>query len=56
MSEKLIIVILCLIIALLTLKRENTGFAEAESMLISKMLENDRAVEVFSMRDGGVET
>ena len=56
MSEKLIAVIVCLIMVLLTLKCENTGLGEAEARLISKMLENDRVAEVFSMRDGGVET
>ena len=49
---------------LLTRNLLYTGVTRAQRMvvlvgredIISKMLENDRAVEVFSMRDGGVET
>ncbi len=56
MSKKLIVVIICFIIALLSARRENTSLEEAESRLISKMLESERAVAVFSMKDRGVET
>ncbi len=56
MPKKLIVVIICFIIALLSARRENTSLEEAESRLISKMLENEKVVEVFSMDDRGVET
>lgn len=56
MSKKLIVVLICLIIALVTVKKENRGLGEAESRLIAKMLENDRIVEVFSMESEVVET
>ena len=55
MSKKLIVVIICLIIALLSIKNENASLGDAEAMLISKMLENERVAEVFAM-DGGLAT
>lgn len=56
MSKKLIVVIICLVIALFSVKKENKSLDEAESMLISKMLESERITEVFSMTDEGVYT
>ncbi|MBR6633003.1 MAG: hypothetical protein IKL05_01735 [Clostridia bacterium] len=56
MSKKLIVVIICLIIVLLSKNRENSSLEEAEARLISKMMESDRAVEVFGMNDWGVAT
>ena len=56
MSKKLIVVIICLIIVLLSLRRDNVALEDAEAILISKMLENERVVQVFSMEDRGVET
>jgi hypothetical protein len=56
LSKKLIVVIICLFIALLSLNHENKSLGDAESMLISKMLENERIAEVFSMSDEGVST
>ncbi len=53
MSRKLLIIIICLIIVLLTVNKRNTSLGEAESVLIAHMLENERAVEIFSM-DGEV--
>ena len=56
LSKKLIVVLVCFIMALLTFKRENTALGEAEARLIAKMLESDRIVEVFSMESEVVET
>lgn len=58
MSKKLMIIIVCLIIALISLAagRSNLGLDEAEAMLISRMLESETAVEVFAMEDGVIGT
>ena len=56
MTKKMLVVLLCLIIVLLTMNKGNTGIGEAEARLISKMLENDKVVQMFAMDDGGVET
>lgn len=53
---KLTVVLICLIMALITLKGENTGLDEAQARLVSKMMENERIAEVFSMNDEGVAT
>ena len=56
MSKKTLIAVICLAIVLLTLKRDNRRLEDAEARLISKMLENDRAVEVFGMDAEGIFT
>lgn len=56
LSKKLIVVIICLIIAMLTSKKDNTCLGEAESRLISKMLESEKAIEVFAMDGGEIAT
>ena len=55
-SKKLIAVIICIIIAILFGRRENSSLGDAQSMLISKMLENEKVVEVFGMDEECIET
>lgn len=51
MSKKLAVVILCLVIVLVSilLGKENRTLSDAGELLISKMLESEKAVEVFNM-------
>lgn len=56
LSKKTLVAVICLVIALLTLKRSNRGLDDAEAMLISKLLENEYAVEVFGMDREGIFT
>ena len=49
MSKKLIVVLVCLIMALASLKGENRALGEAEARLIAAMLENETVAEVFAM-------
>ena len=51
MSRKLLVVILCLIIVLFSIVKgqKNRTLTEAGDMLISKMLESEKAVAVFNM-------
>lgn len=54
MSKKLIVALLCLIIAIITLmsRREDTTLRSAGERLISAMQESDTAVAVFNMDRG----
>lgn len=54
MSKKLIVALLCLIIAIITLmsRREDTTLLSAGERLISAMQESDTAVAVFNMDRG----
>lgn len=56
LSKKLIVVFICLLLALASLKCENRALEDAEARLIAKMLESERIVEVFSMDGEVVET
>ncbi len=51
MSKKLAVAILCLIIVLISIVsgKENRTLDDAGELLVSKMLENEKAVEVFNM-------
>jgi len=54
LSKKLIVALLCLIIAIITLmsRREDTTLRSAGERLISAMQESDTAVAVFNMDRG----
>ena len=54
MSKKLIVALLCLIIAIITLmsRREDTTLRSAGERLISAMQKSDTAVAVFNMDRG----
>lgn len=54
LSKKLIVALLCLIIAVITLlsKREDTSLHSAGERLVSAMMGNDGAVAVFNMDRG----
>ena len=58
LSKKFLIALICLLVVILAVskKRKNTSLAEAEAILISKMSDNEKAVEVFNMEDGGLFT
>ena len=49
MSEKLIVALICLIIALIFIKRENFTLEDAEARLVSRMMKSERLVEVFNL-------
>ena len=53
MSKKTFIAIICLIIVLMTLRRDNRALKDAETQLISGMLKNEYAVQVFGMDTEG---
>lgn len=58
LSKKLVIALVILIIALfsLTFEGNNKSLGDAEAVLISKMLENEKIREVFNMKSEGIYT
>ena len=49
MSKKLIVALICLVIALLFMKSENFTLGDAEARLVSRMMKSERLVEVFNL-------
>lgn len=49
LSEKLIVALICLLIALLFIKSENFTLGDAEARLVSRMMKSEKLVEVFNL-------
>lgn|GEM_PF-1663369 len=58
MYKKLIVSLICLIVVIISIliSSENTSLGDAEAKLVSKMMENEKVCEVFSINVRGIET